>query len=73
MIMDRVINIGAAMLLDCIGDIDDIFLDEADTADIAAGIAVRKRFVRYGALAAAASVGIAATYWFIRAKRANAA
>jgi len=69
MIMDKVLD-----LFECIGDIDDIYLSEAETADIAASVvAVRKRIVRYSALAAAASVGIAATYWIIRAKRANAA
>ena len=59
----------AAVLLDYFGEIDDDFLEEADLVDIAASLAVRKRMMRYGTLAAAASVGIAVTYWFIRSKK----
>ena len=54
-------------LLTSIGDIYDIFLEEAETADIAAELAARskrrKQHIRNGTLAAAASVGIALTVW----------
>ena len=53
-------------LLTSIGDIYDIFLEEAETADIAAELAAmtkRKTRIRNGTLAAAASVGIALTVW----------
>jgi len=60
-----------------IGDIDNIFLDEAETADIAAEEAARtakrKRIVKYSALAAAtASIGIAVTYFLFRSRQVNA-
>ncbi|MCL2357058.1 MAG: hypothetical protein FWC70_07865 [Defluviitaleaceae bacterium] len=44
---------------DCIGEIDDVFLEEAVSEDFAALLATRKRRIRYGALAAIASVGVA--------------
>ena len=60
----------ATRLLFCLGDINDYFLEEAETADLASIIASsHKRFVRYSKLAAAASFGLAVTYWLFRARR----
>ncbi|MCL2852344.1 MAG: hypothetical protein FWE20_04820 [Defluviitaleaceae bacterium] len=59
----------AARLLACIGEINDSFLEEAESADIASDIAAHSRFVRYGKLAAAASLGLAVTYWLLRSRR----
>jgi hypothetical protein len=57
--MNANIQLSATHLLDCIEEILDIFLEEAETADIAA--AARRRKVRNGALAAAGALGIALT------------
>ena len=65
-------NLKAARLLACIGEIDDSFLEEAESMDIASVIAAHSRFVRYGKLAAAASFGIAVTYWLLRSRRSAA-
>jgi len=61
-------------LFACIGDIDDTILEEAETADILAETEInRKRRVKYGTVAAAATVGVAAaTYFLLRARRATA-
>jgi hypothetical protein len=57
-------------LLNCIGDIYDIFLVEAETADIAAEIAAaKKRKRRNATLAAAGAVGIAFAVWVVKTKR----
>ena len=57
----------------CIGEIDDAILEEAETADIVADTAARKRYVKYGTLAAAATVGVAtATFFLIKSRRAVA-
>jgi hypothetical protein len=65
----------AKRLLGSIGTIGDNFLDELDeeAESIATGRVSRKRIVRYSALAAAASVGIAMTCWFLRPGRRKAA
>jgi len=64
----------AKKLFFCIGDIDDIILDEADIADIAAETAAtRKKYVKYGTVAAAASFGVAlTTFLLIRSRRVAA-
>ena len=62
-----------ARLLDSIGEIEDLFLEEAQTADIAyTKTRKRKRIVRYsayGAAGLAVSVGMAAAYWKLRSNR----
>lgn len=58
----------AFRLLVCIGGIDDLILEEIES--IAADAVSRKRLMRYGGLAAAASVGVAVACWWIKAKRA---
>jgi len=60
---------GAFGLLECIGDISDFFLDEEDFAEIIINSVKRKRIVRYSTFAAAASIGIAVTYWLFRGKQ----
>ena len=56
-----------------IGEIDEAILEEAELANIAANVAARKRYVKYGTVAAAATFGIAAaTYFLVRARRATA-
>ena len=51
-------------LLDCIGDIDDFFLVEAETADVTtAKVARRKRIVKYSVAGLVVSVGLAMAYW----------
>ena len=63
-------------LLFCIGDIDDSFIEEDETANIASVIKTRKRQVRNGALAVAsigaASVGIVVTCLVMRSRRSTA-
>jgi hypothetical protein len=61
---------GAKRLFLYIGEIDDSFLEEGELADLVSGIVTRKRLVKYSTLAAAASVGIAVTYWLLRSKAA---
>ena len=61
------------MLSACIGEIDDFFLEEADTADIASIVAKRKRIKKYSTLAAAASFGVAVTVWLVKNKRVASA
>jgi hypothetical protein len=53
----------------CIGDIGDALLEEAELFDIVTESAKRRRIAKYGAVAAAASVGIAAAVWFFKQKR----
>ena len=66
-------NITLEHLLDCIGEIEDIFLEEAETADlINIRRTKRKRIVKYSAAGLAVSVGVAMAYWMIRQKRAAA-
>jgi len=61
----------AKKLFAYIGEINDTILEEVELVDIATETAVtRKRYVKYGALAAAASVGVAVTtYLLIRSRR----
>ena len=68
MIIDRVSK--AIKLLTCFGEINDYFLEEAESEDIAAIISSQNRLARYGKLAAAASFGIAVTYLLLRSRRA---
>jgi hypothetical protein len=57
----------AEKLLDCIGGIDDFYLAEAETADIAiTKAAKRKRLVKYSFAGLAVSVGLAVAYWKFR-------
>jgi len=60
-------------LLDCIGEIEDLFLAEAETTDITRVKATkRKRMVKYGAYGAAGlavSVGAVAAVWKLRSNR----
>jgi len=59
-------------LFTCIGDIYDIFIEEAEISDIAALLAANKKRrnrIRNGTLAAAASVGIALTVWKLARKK----
>ena len=55
-------------LITCIGEIDDLFIEESEKA-IIYKTTQRKRIARYGTVAAAASFGIAVTYWFLKSKR----
>ena len=61
-------------LFDSIGEIDDFFLTEAETADIGILKSVkRKRIAKYSAAGFAVSVGVAVAYWVFRPKRRVAA
>ena len=55
------------------GEIEDFFLEEAETFDVVhANADRRRRMVKYGAFGAAGlavSVGMAAAYWKLRANR----
>jgi len=54
-------------LIDCIGEIEDFFVTEAETADVtAAKIVRRKKIVKYGAAGLAVSVGVAVAYLAFR-------
>ncbi|MCL2376993.1 MAG: hypothetical protein FWC76_06295 [Defluviitaleaceae bacterium] len=61
----------ARRLFACMGEIADAIIEEAEMADIAAETAVtRKRYVKYGTLAAAATFGVAVTtYLLLRSRR----
>jgi len=55
------------------GGVDDAILEEAETADIVGDTAVtRKRYVKYGTVAAATVAAATATYFLIRSRRAAA-
>jgi len=62
-------------LLECIGEVDDFFLEEAESADIARAKAdKRKRIAKYSAygaagLAVSVGIGLAAAYWRSRRRR----
>jgi len=61
----------AKRLLASFGEIDDSFLEEEETADIAANAATRRRLIKYRTITAAASIGaasigIAVTYWLMK-------
>ena len=63
----------ARKILAYIGGIDDSILEEAEFADIAAETVARKRYVKYGTLAAAATFGVAVTtYLLLRYRRVGA-
>lgn len=61
-------------LLDCLGQIEDLFITEAETTNMSrARSDKRKRAAKYGAYGAAGLAvlgGAAAAYWRIRASRA---
>ena len=63
----------AERLFALLGNIDDALLNEAETADIAAKTASRKRAIQYSAIGAgaAASVGVAITCLVLRSRRAR--
>ena len=59
----------AKVILHCIGEMYDGFLEEAETVDIAAKKALRKRLVQCTALGvAAASFGVALAYCIFKPK-----
>jgi len=66
----------AKRLLAVLGSMDDSFLDEAESVDIASVRAARRRVIQYSALGvgvgAAASIGIAVAVRLLRPKRAVA-
>ena len=63
-------NITLEKLFDCIGEIEDIFLIEAETADLVRAKATkRKRIVKYSAAGLAVSVGVAMAYFVFRPGR----
>ncbi|MCL1844171.1 MAG: hypothetical protein FWF79_10205 [Defluviitaleaceae bacterium] len=57
----------AKFLLKCMGEIDEIFLEDDELARVTTSFK-RRRVAKYSAVAALASVGIAAAVWLIRAK-----
>ena len=62
-------NISALKILSCIGEINDNFIEEAATADIASLFSSRKRIAKIGAVAAVASVGFVVALSLIRSRR----
>jgi len=57
-------------LLETIGEIDDVFLFEAETADVtSAKVAKRKRIVKYSVAGLAVSAGIAMVYLTLKPGR----
>ena len=65
------VGYGRAMkLFAYMSEIDDAILEEAELADIATYMAAaRKRYVRYGTVAAAASFGVGVAFLLIRSRR----
>jgi len=62
------LNLSAKTLLHCIGEISDVFVEEAETADVASLLATRKRLAKIGAAAAIASVGLV-LFSFVRSRK----
>jgi len=63
-------NITIENLMDCISGIEDIFLTEAETADLSHAKSVkRKRIVKYSAAGLAVSIGVAVAYFALRPGR----
>ena len=61
----------ALKLLECIGEISDIFIHEAESFDLSEQKTInRKRVVKYSVAGVAVSVGLAALYWKLKAKAA---
>ena len=58
----------AKRLLDFIGEISEIFIEEAETAVLLPSR--RKKIAKYSALAAVAAFGIAMTYRYVRKRAA---
>ena len=57
--------------LDSIGNIDDMFLEEAETAGvIKLNRKSRKHIAKYGAAGLAVSFGVAVAYWVYKSKKA---
>ena len=50
-----------------IGEIDEMFIEEAEMLKSLR----KKKIMKYGTLAAAASVGLAVTYFLVKARRAG--
>ena len=65
-------NISLERLLDCIGNIEELFLEEAEITDLVCiRRTKRKRIVKYSAAAGlAVSVGVAMAYLMVRRKAA---
>ncbi|MCL2372438.1 MAG: hypothetical protein FWC78_03450 [Defluviitaleaceae bacterium] len=64
-------NISLNRLLDCIGEIEDIFIIEAETAELAIKKAnKRKKIVKYSAAGLAVSAAVAVAYFMLRPKAA---
>jgi len=59
-------------LLDCIGGIEELFLEEAETVNLTSiKRTKRKQIVKYSAAGLAVSVGVAmAYYWMVKPKKA---
>ena len=68
------INSPEERLYNCIGDIDDSLLYEAEASDITINNAIRrKRIAKYSAVGAASavvSVGLAIIFWKVKANKA---
>ena len=63
-------NIMVENLFDSIGGIEDFFITEAETADVAHAKSVkRKRIAKYSAAGLAVSLGVAVAYWAFRPKK----
>ena len=60
-------------LLECIGEVEDYFLEEAETADIVQQKATRRKqlakYGAYGAAGLAVSLGMFAAFWKLRSNR----
>ena len=58
----------AKKLFTYIGDIDNTFIEETESLDAITKLVSRQRNKKYGAFAAA-SIGIAVTYWLFKTKK----
>lgn len=57
----------ARLLFDCLGEIDEIHIDEAEFLQVTK-TEKRKSVLKYSAVTVTASVGIATAFWLIRYK-----
>lgn len=65
-------NLAIERILDCIGDMDEMFLEETEALSLSCFRRIkRERMMRYGAAGLAVSVGMAVAYLVIKQKKVS--